>query len=169
MITVQTAGLNTAVSTLANLSPDLQKKAKRAVKKTLTQAKKDAVDQVLERFTIQKPRITRTLRIKVSDLQGDLISSGKANPLSKFNTSPKGRIRLRGKYITAEVIRGQSRIIRTIWRKSKGESIFERLGKSRLPYKIKRSYTTPEMLNYSSVTEKVLEFMQRRFEENFSL
>ena len=167
MITIQTVGIIDAQKQIAALTPEFQKKARKAIRATMKDAKSKAVEAVLERYTIQKADVSKTLRTKISGLQGELTASGKNNLLYKFRNTPQGRIKSRGVYIKSEVVRGATKTNKLAWRKSRGPYIFERKGSKRLPYKKVYGPSTPRMLANHLVSQKVVKFMENKFVENF--
>ncbi len=167
MLNIQVVNLEQVAAAISHIPGAVEKAVKISVKKTLQGAKKDAVAKVKQRYTSPIGIFTRSLQIKASAMGGSLISKGAKNPLEKFKTAPKGRINQRGNYIKATVVQGQGGILKKAFRKSGGESIFERIGASRLPIKKLKSVAAPSMLGVPQVREPVMRQIESRFGSEF--
>ena len=93
-------------------------------------------------------------------------SRGERNPLEKAQTNPKGRIKRRGRYIRAEVVRGQGGILPKAFRIN-GAAIFERVGGSRYPIQRLKTVAAPQMVGHPSISEPIADKMAQRFSINF--
>ena len=167
MITIQTAGIEQATAALAELTPEFRRKAQKAIRATMRQAKTEAVAKVVQRYTIKKSDVSKTLKTKIVGLSGELVSSGKNNSLNRFRNNPKGRITRRGVYIHHEVIRGKVEVNKRHWRRPEASAILERTGPKRYPIKKAFGPSTPRMLANNLVSRRVLKFMENKFLENF--
>lgn len=168
MITITSSGVNESVYRLNVTADEVSRKSRQAIRKALQAAKKTAVQRARARYTAKASILTKSLKIKVSGNSGELVSRGSRNPLQEFKVNPKGRINRRGKYIRAEVVRGQGGVLRLAWRKSSGESIFERKSAMRFPIRKLYSVSAPGMLSVPEVSDRVVEEMRRALEANFN-
>ena len=166
MITV-TVNLESAVAALARIPGAAQKAVKQASRKTLQSAKREAVAKVKARYTSPVGLFTSSLSLKTSASGGSIKSRGSKNPLEKFRATPAGRITQRGRYIKAEVVRGQGGLLKKAFRKSGGASIYERLGARRFPIKKLKSVAAPSMLNVPEVREPVMQKIETEFPVHF--
>ncbi len=162
-----TVNLESAVAALGRIPPQAQKALKKASRKTLQLAKREAVAKVKARYTSPISLFTSSLQLKARATGGELISKGAKNPLYKFKTAPKGRITTRGRYIHAEVVRGQGGTLKKAFRMSSGPNIFERIGASRKPIKKLYSVAAPSMLNVPEVREPVMQKIETQFPIEF--
>ena len=167
MLNIQVVNLEQIAAAISHIPGAVEKAVKISAKKTLQGAKKDAIAKVRQRYTSPIGIFSRSLQVKASAMGGSLISKGAKNPLEKFKTAPKGRITQRGSYIKATVVKGQGGISPKAFRKTGGESIFERLGRSRMPIKKLKSVAAPSMLGVSQVREPVMQQIESRFAGEF--
>lgn len=152
---------------IAHIPGAIERAAKNAIRRTLRGARKDAGTLAKKRYTLPAGIVTRSLSIKVSGFSGEMTSKGFRNPLEKAKTNPKGRIKQRGKYIRAVVVRGQGGIIKRAFRKSGGTSIFERVGASRFPIRKLKTVSAPSMVSHPTVSIPVINKMEQRLGINF--
>ena len=163
MLSVRVQNLDAVVAAIGHIPGAVEKAVKIASRKTLKAAKKEAISRVKQRYTSPIGLFTKSLQLKVTGSGGSLSSKGSKLGLNKFKTAPQGRITQRGRYIKATVVRGQGDIIKKAFRQSGNESIFERVGASRLPIKKLFSVAPPSMLNVPQVREPVLRQIEERF------
>mgnify|MGYP003571271022 CR=1 FL=1 len=145
----------------------VQKAVKSSARKTLQSARREAVSKVKARYTSPTSIFTGSLSVKSSASGGAIKSTGSRNPLEKFKATPSGRITQRGRYIKAEVVRGQGGTLPKAFRKSSGASVFERLGANRFPIKKLKSVGAPSMLNVPQVREPVMQKIETEFPKHF--
>ena len=156
-----------AIKGLERIPGAARKAVKSASRKTLQEARREAVAKVKARYTSPIGLFTSSLTVKSNDSGGSIKSKGSKNPLEKFKATPSGRIRTRGRYIRATVVKGQGGILPTAFRKSGGKSIYERLGRSRFPIKKLKSVAAPSMLNVPEVREPVMQKIETQFPIEF--
>ena len=139
-----------------------------ALRRTLKGARKDAANKTRERFTIANRAVTKTLKVKVWNLRGEMTSNGKNNPLEKFKLKPKRRLKkppVSG--VFSEPIRGQGHY----WRKgflSRAGKVLTRVGKSRYPIKGLVAHSAPEMLNFPPVSSFLIKKIEERLNINLA-
>jgi len=142
----------------------MEGKARRAVGKATRKMRQELLNRVREKYTLPIGYTSKSIKVKVSGLQGEIKSKGRRNPLHHFKTLPKGRITRRGVYIKAEVERGKSRTLKQSFR-IKSPVIFERLGQSRYPIKSMYAISSPQMLE--KVAPQVLPKAEKILSEAF--
>lgn len=163
-VTINAEGAAAALSRMPNAT---KKALKSASRKTLQAARREAVSKVKQRYTSPVGLFTSSLSVRPSASGGAIKSKGERNSLYKFKTNPQGRITQRGRYIKAEVVRGQGGVLPKAFRTSSGPNIFERLGAKRLPIKKLKSVAAPSMLNAPQVREPVLQKIETEFPKHF--
>ena len=148
-----------------------------ALRKSLRNAKKEAVKKVRERYTIRKAGyVSRTIKMKVENMTGILSSKGPVNDLSYFKTNPKTVPKRRppkGKYLYSQVVKGQGGTIAHAFlakMKSGHVGVFQRAGlganNASLPISKLSGPSTPQMLGSPSVTEFIAKKMLERMDKN---
>jgi len=167
MLTVTVLNLEPTIAALGQIPQNARKALKQASRKTLQSAKREAVAKVKQRYTSPIGLFTSSLKLNVSGSGGNLTSKGSKLPLYKFKTRPAGRITQRGRYIHAEVVRGQRGNLPKGFRMSEGPNIFERIGERRKPIKKLYSVAPPSMLNVPEVREPVMQKIETEFPINF--
>ena len=167
MIKIETVGIIDAQKQIAALTPEFHKKARKAIRATMKDAKSKAVEAVLERFTIKKFAVKNSLRTEISPLRGELLVMRELILLNYFKTSPKKRINRRGKYVKVETRKGHSYIDKMLWRIPGDQRLWKRKGRKRLPIEKKYGPDTTDMFGDSVVSKKILKFMENKFVENF--
>lgn len=150
---------------LAHIPNGIERAAKSAIRRTLKGARKDAGTLTRRRYTLPAGIVTKSLKISAGGLSGEMTSKGSRNPLEKAKTNPKGRIKQRGKYIRAVVVRGQGGIIKKAFRKSGGSSIFERVGAKRFPIKKLKTVSAPGMVSHPEISTPI----QNKIEERIGI
>lgn len=135
----------------------------KALRQTMTDAKTDAAEKIQSRYV--SPQIgTSKLKVSVRGLTGILKSSGKRNPLKRFEINPRKRLRPQPRQgIFARVLKaGGGGFLRHAFI-AKG-NVKERLGKSRFPIRSFSSVSAPGMLKATPVISSVI----RKLESNFA-
>lgn len=179
MIEVDARGIEQAQELLKDIPGATKKAVSTALRKSLRNAKKEAVKKVRERYTIRKAGyVSRTIKMKVENMTGILSSKGPVNDLSYFKTNPKTVPKRRppkGKYLYSQVVKGQGGTIAHAFlarMKSGHVGVFQRAGhgasNASLPISKLAGPSTPQMLGSPSVTEfiakKMLECMDKNLE-----
>ena len=166
MITIEPVNLEPVISALSRIPGGVERAARSAIRRTLKGGRKDAGTLTRRRYTLPAGIVTRSLSIKVSGMSGEMVSRGGRNPLEKAKTNPKGRIRTRGRYIRAEVVKGQGGTIPKAFRPY-GAGIYEREGAARYPIRRLTTVSAPGMVSHPTVSEPVINKMSERFAVNF--
>lgn len=177
MIEVDARGIEQAQELLKDIPGASKKAVSTALRKSLRNAKKEAVKKVRERYTIRKAGyVSRTIKMKVENMTGILSSKGPVNDLSYFKTNPKTVPKRRppkGKYLYSQVVKGQGGTIAHAFlakMKSGHVGVFQRAGRgannASLPISKLSGPSTPQMLGSPSVTEFIAKKMLERMDKN---
>ena len=177
MIEVDARGIEQAQELLKDIPGASKKAVSTALRKSLRNAKKEAVKKVRERYTIRKAGyVSRTIKMKVENMTGFLSSKGPVNDLSYFKTNPKTVPKRRppkGKYLYSQVVKGQGGTIAHAFlakMKSGHVGVFQRAGhgasNASLPISKLSGPSTPQMLGSPSVTEFIAKKMLERMDKN---
>lgn len=177
MIEVDARGIEQAQELLKDIPGATKKAVSTALRKSLRNAKKEAVKKVRERYTIRKAGyVSRTIKMKVENMTGILSSKGPVNDLSYFKTNPKTVPKRRppkGKYLYSQVVKGQGGTIAHAFlarMKSGHVGVFQRAGhgasNASLPISKLYGPSTPQMLGSPSVTEFIAKKMLERMDKN---
>ena len=177
MIEVDARGIEQAQELLKDIPGATKKAVSTALRKSLRNAKKEAVKKVRERYTIRKAGyVSRTIKMKVENMTGILSSKGPVNDLSYFKTNPKTVPKRRppkGKYLYSPVVKGQGGTIAHAFlarMKSGHVGVFQRAGhgasNASLPISKLAGPSTPQMLGSPSVTEFIAKKMLERMDKN---
>ena len=177
MIEVDARGIEQAQELLKDIPGATKKAVSTALRKSLRNAKKEAVKKVRERYTIRKAGyVSRTIKMKVENMTGILSSKGPVNDLSYFKTNPKTVPKRRpptGKYRYSQVVKGQGGNVAHAFlarMKSGHVGVFQRAGhgasNASLPISKLAGPSTPQMLGSPSVTEFIAKKMLERMDKN---
>ena len=177
MIEVDARGIEQAQELLKDIPGATKKAVSTALRKSLRNAKKEAVKKVRERYTIRKAGyVSRTIKMKVENMTGILSSKGPVNDLSYFKTNPKTVPKRRppkGKYLYSQVVKGQGGTIAHAFlarMKSGHVGVFQRAGhgasNASLPISKLAGPSTPQMLGSPSVTEFIAKKMLERMDKH---
>ena len=177
MVEVDARGIEQAQELLKDIPGASKKAVSTALRKSLRNAKKEAVKKVRERYTIRKAGyVSRTIKMKVENMTGILSSKGPVNDLSYFKTNPKTVPKRRppkGKYLYSQVVKGQGGTIAHAFlakMKSGHVGVFQRAGhgasNASLPISKLSGPSTPQMLGSPSVTEFIAKKMLERMDKN---
>ena len=177
MIEVDARGIEQAQELLKDIPGASKKAVSTALRKSLRNAKKEAVKKVRERYTIRKAGyVSRTIKMKVENMTGILSSKGPVNDLSYFKTNPKTVSKRRppkGKYLYSQVVKGQGGTIAHAFlakMKSGHVGVFQRAGhgasNASLPISKLSGPSIPQMLGSPSVTEFIAKKMLERMDKN---
>lgn len=155
-------------SELQNITPEIAAKIKKALRATMRRVKSDAANAVAKRYTIKSNMIKPRLWDQISGTVGILTTKNdKRFDLKDFKVTPKGRIKRRGRYKTAEIKRGESQVRKKIWATYRDDQLYERKGHDRVPFRRVKGPRASEMLGDSQVSQKIIRLMEQRFKENF--
>ena len=177
MVEVDARGIEQAQELLKDIPGASKKAVSTALRKSLRNAKKEAVKKVRERYTIRKAGyVSRTIKMKVENMAGILSSKGPVNDLAYFKTNPKTVPKRRppaGKYLYSQVVKGQGGTIAHAFlarMKSGHVGVFQRAGhgasNASLPISKLAGPSTPQMLGSPSVTEFIAKKMLERMDKN---
>lgn len=165
-----TASGNTfeATATLENIPAQLKKAAQSAVKKTFNEMRQLAVQKIVQRYIIGAGDVKKTMTVRVSGLSGTLRFVGRRPGLQHFKINPRSRLKrppVAG--IFAQVLRsGGGDYLRRAFI-AKGNLVFERLGKSRLPISKLTGPAAPQMAGHNTISTFIQNKMAERLSANF--
>lgn len=171
MIDIQSSGLQESIEFLAKMPGKASKASRNAVKTATKGLKKEAADKVLNRYTIKRARVTKTIRLRRRGASAKLTSRGPVNDLSYFKHNPRSVPRRRppkGKYLYSEVVKGQGGTIAHAFLARMGSghvSVAHRTnGNASLPISKYSGPSTPQMLGSPTVKS----FIEKTLEERFT-
>ena len=146
--------------------PELANRAiRQAMRSTVRTAKQEAIDLATRRYTANGSIIRSAIKTSSGGNRGELKASGARNPLEKFIVTPKGARLGRGRYLHAEVVRGQGgNLSKAFWH---GGGVSERVGSERFPIRRLKSVSAPGMLAVEQVREPLMQVMNREVEVGF--
>lgn len=166
MFIVRERGLKEATQKLSNVDGKLKSALNSLVMRTLKQAKTDADQKISQRYTVATGIVTRTIRLKAAGFSGQMSSTGRNLPLSKFIVRPKRRPRkMPAGGVYTEVVRGAPKQLPHAFLMKNGEP-YERVGRPRFPIRRHWGPSAPRMLASSKVAPFIIDRMQQRLEEN---
>lgn len=177
MMEVDVSGLKQAAELLKDIPGATKKAASTALRKSLRNAKKEAVKKVREKYTIRKAGyVTRTIKMRVDGMTGILSSRGPVNDLAYFKTKPKTVPKHRpatGNYLYSQVVKGKGGTIAHAFlakMKSGHVGVFQRAdhgaNTASLPIQKLAGPSTAQMLGSPEVTKFISEKMIERMEVN---
>lgn len=166
MITIEPVNIEPTINLLSRIPGGVELAARRALRRTLKGGRRTAGTLTRRRYTLPAGIVTRSLTVKISGFSGELASRGSRTPLEKAKVNPKKRITRRGRYIRAEVVRGQGGILPKAFR-GYGSAIYERVGSSRYPIMRLTTVAAPQMVGHPSISEPILDKMAQRFSIDF--
>lgn len=151
---------------LAHIPGALERAAKQAVVRTVRGGKQDAARKVAQRYTIKVGEVMKTIKIKVSGLEGEMKSRGGKNPLKKFYTRPRSRPRrMPAGGVFVQNVRGQGGNIRRGFLQRSG-NVYERVGRPRFPIRHLKGPSAPGMLGNPIVGPYIENKMFQRMQIN---
>jgi len=138
------------------------------IRRSLKDAKQAAAIKIRNRYTLPASLVTRTLKTSAQGLTGKMISqANKPINLAKFLHRPKSRMNPQpagGVY--SEVRRGTGEFLKRAWLKYKPGSIFERVGRKRLPVKRLAGPSPVQLLNSVHVSPYILQKLENSATSN---
>mgnify|MGYP000199398628 CR=1 FL=1 len=110
MIEIDDKDLDRAAKMLEAFPGAIDKVSKKAVRAAVKGVKREAIDKITERYTIQKSRVGGTMRVSYQGAGAVFSSRGPVNDLSYFKHNPRSVPKYRppkGKYLYSQVVKGQ--------------------------------------------------------------
>lgn len=172
-----------AKRTLGEADPAMRIAASRAMNRSITAARAQAVRHTRENYTMRAKTVRDSLKISrssVRNMQADMTSRGELLPLTEFKHGPKnpsrrmlrvtvtksGNKTLRRAFVaTARPLRGGSGV-------GNPYQIFERVGRARGPIRMLFGPSVPQMIGnktvIQSIEERALQVMDQRFEHEIN-
>ena len=136
MIEIDDKDLDRAAKMLEDFPGAIDKVSKKAVRAAVKGVKREAIDKITERYTIQKSRVGGTMRVSYQGSGAVFSSRGPVNDLSYFKHNPRSVLKHRppkGKYLYSQVVKGQGGTIAHAFlarMRSGHVGVFERTGKN---------------------------------------
>lgn len=168
MIEIDTRDLDRAARLLQGLPGAIGKVSRTAVRKAMKGVKREAIQKVTERYTIQKSRVGKTMRVTYQGAGAVFSSRGPVNDLSYFKHNPRSVPKRRppvGKYLYSQVVNGQGGTIAHAFlakMRSGHVGVMRRTaGNASLPIEKLAGPSTPQMLGSPSIAE----YMENRLAE----
>lgn len=151
---------------LAQIPGAMEKAATRAIRRTLRGGRQDAARKIAQRYTIATGAVTKTIKLKVGSLQGEMSSRGTRHPLRKFHIRPKKRPRrMPPGGVFAQNVRGQGDYIRRAFL-GPNSGVLERVGAARYPLRLLTGPASPQMLGSPAVGPYIENKMYQRMQIN---
>lgn len=173
MIEIDDRDLDRAVKLLEAFPGAIDKVSKKAVRAAVKGVKREAIDKITERYTIQKNRVGGTMRVKYQGAGAIFSSRGPVNDLSYFKHSPRSVPKHRppkGKYLYSQVVKGQGGTIAHAFlarMRSGHVGVFQRAGhgtsNASLPIQKMAGPSIPQMLGSPTIQS----YMEQRLSERF--
>lgn len=151
---------------LAAIPGAMKKAATRAIRRTLRGGRQDAARKIGQRYTIAVGAVTRTIKIKVGGLEGEMLSRGSRHALKKFHIRPKKRPRRMpagGQFV--QNVRGQGGYLSHAFL-GNNSGVVERVGASRYPLRLLTGPSSPGMLGNPIVGPYIENKMYERMKIN---
>lgn len=173
MIEIDDKDLDRAAKMLEAFPGAIDKVSKKAVRAAVKGVKREAIDKITERYTIQKSRVGGTMRVSYQGAGAVFSSRGPVNDLSYFKHNPRSVLKHRppkGKYLYSQVVKGQGGTIAHAFlarMRSGHVGVFQRAGhgasNASLPIEKMAGPSTPQMLGSPTIQS----YMERRLTERF--
>ena len=173
MIEIDDRDLDRAAKLLEAFPGAIDKVSKKAVRAAVKGVKREAIDKIAERYTIQKSRVGGTMRVKYQGAGAIFSSRGPVNDLSYFKHSPRSIPKRRppkGKYLYSQVVKGQGGTIAHAFlarMRSGHVGVFQRAGhgtsNASLPIQKMAGPSIPQMLGSPTIQS----YMEQRLSERF--
>lgn len=170
MIEITSTGLQEAANALKQMPGKADKAARKAVQTATKGLKKEAAEKVLNRYTIKRGKVSKTMRLRRRGMSAELSSRGPVNDLSYFKHNPRSvpkRRPAKGKYLYSEVVKGQGGTIAHAFLARMGSGhvgIMHRTnGNASLPIAKYSGPSTPQMLGSPTVRTYIEKALEERF------
>lgn len=173
MIEIDDRDLDRAAKLLEAFPGAIDKVSKKAVRAAVKGVKREAIDKITERYTIQKNRVGGTMRVKYQGAGAIFSSRGPVNDLSYFKHGPRSVPKHRpprGKYLYSQVVKGQGGTIAHAFlarMRSGHVGVFQRAGhgtsNASLPIQKMAGPSIPQMLGSPTIQS----YMEQRLSERF--
>lgn len=95
MIEIENSDLDKAAKLLEAFPGAIDKVSKKAVREAVKDAKKEATAKIVDRYTIQKGRVGKTMRVQYQGAGAIFSSRGPVNDLSYFKHNPRSVLKHR--------------------------------------------------------------------------
>ena len=175
MIEIENSDLDKAAKLLEAFPGAIDKVSKKAVREDVKDAKKEATAKIVDRYTIQKGRVGKTMRVQYHGAGAIFSSRGPVNDLSYFKHNPRSVLKHRptkGQYLYSQVVKGQGGTIAHAFlarMRSGHVGVFQRAGHgtsnaSLTIYKL-AGPSTPQMLGSPTIQSYMEQHLKTRFSE----
>ena len=158
---------------LDQLQQDVAKQATaRAINRTMDQSKTAVSREIRGEFNISAGKVSQSLRITRATFHNGLYRmqatlespTQRGRSLNLINFAA----RQTAKGVTVQIKRGTGRkLLAGAFIANQGRTVFQRVGKARLPIKALQTIDVAQMFNTKRINAKVVQFMQTKFPEVF--
>lgn len=158
---------------LDQLQQDVAKQATaRAINRTMDQSKTAMSREIRGEFNISASKVNQSLRITRANFHSGLYRmqatlespTQRGRSLNLINFAA----RQTAKGVTVQIKRGTGRkLLAGAFIANQGRTVFQRVGKARLPIKALQTIDVAQMFNTKRINAKVVQFMQTKFPEVF--
>jgi hypothetical protein len=159
--------IRNAQSLLRHIPKGAEKALARAVNRTLTGTRAEAVRQVRGKFIVKAQTVRDTMEIRKASYtkpRGFLVSRGRPLSLTRFKVTPKAPKSTRGKSVQSRprvrlsVTRGKQTTLQRAFlaRMNSGVGLFQRKGRGRrAPIRKLYGPSVPQMLHHDRIAEEI--------------
>ena len=173
MIEIDDSDLDKAAKLLDGIPGALDKVSRKAVRAAVKGAKKEAAEKIADRYTIQKSRIGKTMRVAYRGAGAIFSSKGPVNDLSYFKHNPRSVLKHRppkGQYLYSQVVKGKGGTIAHAFlakMRSGHVGVFQRAGhgtsNASLPIDKLAGPSVPQMLESPTIERYMEKHLKERF------
>lgn len=159
---------------LTELRKDIaERAAASAVNKTMAQAKTSMSKEIRSEFTVPAAKVNAALRVSKASFRNGLyrIEATLESPAKRGRSlnviNFQARQTSRG--VSVKIKKGGPRkVIRSAFIANQGRTVFERVGKSRLPIKAVQTIDIAQMFNTRRINARVVKFIETKFPAVFA-
>lgn len=153
---------------LSHIPKGVEKASRDALRRSLSAGGTVAKKEAKQIYAVRKSGdISGSLTQTVKGLSGELVSKGRALPLSHFKFSPKSSSgKNNRKPIRVTVKNGATKSMRTAF--AYNGQIFTRVGSSRYPIQKRFTVSAPQMIENEAVRTKVSERIEEVYESRLN-
>ncbi len=170
VINIKTDRMNEILGQFAGLKGKVPLALSRAINRSVSSAKSEAVRQARNAYTVKAATVRDTIRVSKASpnkLQAEVKSSGRSVRMYDFKVSPKNPSPRRRAPINVEIRRGSRKALKGAFVARMGNGttgVFSRSSKARLPIEQLFGPAVPVMLNNDDVVNAVQERAEEQLE-----
>jgi minor tail protein Z (GPZ) len=144
-----------------------------AVNKTIAQAKTSMSRAIRDEFNISAGKVNAALRVTKASFRNGLyrIEASLESPVQRGRSINVINFQARktSQGVSVKIKKGGARkVIRGAFIANKGRTVFQRVGKTRLPIKAVQTIDVAQMFNTKRINARVVKFMETKFPEVFA-